>query len=317
MRTIVIGATGHIGSYLIPRLAEAGHEVVGITRGRRTSYLQHPAWEQVETVQADRHQEDEAGIFGRRIADLKPDIVIDIVCFNRDSAAHLCEALGKDLQLYVGIGTVWVHGYAVTQPVTEDRPRNPIGDYGINKAAMEAYLLEQYASKKFPAVILHPGHITGPGWNPVNPQGHHNPEVFGALARGEEVCLPNWGIDLVHHVHADDIAQMIMQTIAHRDTAIGESFHAVSPSALTLRGFAEAVCGWFNTQPRLKYLPFEQWKETVSPEDAEDTYGHISRSLCCSIEKACELIDYQPNYTSLQAVKESVDWLLAEGEIEI
>lgn len=43
MRVVVIGATGHIGSYLIPRLVEAGHAVVGICRGQRNPYHPHAA----------------------------------------------------------------------------------------------------------------------------------------------------------------------------------------------------------------------------------------------------------------------------------
>ena len=30
---VVIGATGHIGSYLVPRLVRAGHQVVALSRG--------------------------------------------------------------------------------------------------------------------------------------------------------------------------------------------------------------------------------------------------------------------------------------------
>ena len=33
MKVVVVGATGHIGSYLVPRLVAAGHEVVAISRG--------------------------------------------------------------------------------------------------------------------------------------------------------------------------------------------------------------------------------------------------------------------------------------------
>ncbi|MBW8788837.1 MAG: NAD(P)-dependent oxidoreductase, partial [Rhizobium leguminosarum] len=32
MRVLVIGATGHVGTYLVPRLVEAGHDVVTISR---------------------------------------------------------------------------------------------------------------------------------------------------------------------------------------------------------------------------------------------------------------------------------------------
>jgi uncharacterized protein YbjT (DUF2867 family) len=38
MRVVVIGGTGHTGTYLIPRLIEAGHEVALISRNRRPHY---------------------------------------------------------------------------------------------------------------------------------------------------------------------------------------------------------------------------------------------------------------------------------------
>ena len=39
MKVIVTGGTGHIGTYLIPRLVEAGHEVICITRGQQRRNL--------------------------------------------------------------------------------------------------------------------------------------------------------------------------------------------------------------------------------------------------------------------------------------
>ena len=35
MKIIVIGGTGHIGTYLVPHLVEAGHEVINVSRGQR------------------------------------------------------------------------------------------------------------------------------------------------------------------------------------------------------------------------------------------------------------------------------------------
>ncbi len=32
MKVIVIGGTGHIGTYLIPRLVKAGHDVICVSR---------------------------------------------------------------------------------------------------------------------------------------------------------------------------------------------------------------------------------------------------------------------------------------------
>lgn len=316
MRTVVIGGTGHIGTYLIPRLVQAGHEVICITRGNRAPYRSDGAWQAVRMVTADRRQEDKDGSFGRRLADLAPDIVVDMVCFTRAGGEELVRALTGRISLLVSIGTIWVHGFGAEQPVTENARRRPEGEYGIAKAALESYLLEQAGMKDFPATVIHPGHITGPGWNPVNPQGNHNPDVFTTLARGEELALPDRGTDMVHHVHADDVAQAVMGAIEHRNRAAGEAFHAVAPEALTLRGFAEAAAGWFGREPRLTYAPFEKWRKTIAAEDAEDTFEHISRSLCCSITKARQLIGYAPRYSALQAAREAVDRLVEDGIIQ-
>ena len=317
MRVIVIGGTGHVGTYMVPRLVAAGHDVVVISRAQRAPYQPHGAWARVEQVVIDRAAEEEARTFGARVRDLRPDVVIDMICFTPESAQHLVEALRGQVQHFLHCGTIWVHGPKVNAPTTEEEPRRPFGEYGIRKAVIEAYLLDQARRHGFPATVLHAGHIVGPGWPPLNPAGHFNPEVFARLARGEEVCLPNLGLETVHHVHADDVAQGFTQALARRSAAVGESFHIVSPGALTLRGYAEAVAGWFGREARLTYLPWEQWRTTVSEEEALRTWDHIAHSPCCSIAKAARLLDYRPRYTSLQAVYEAVQWLITQGRVQV
>jgi nucleoside-diphosphate-sugar epimerase len=317
MRVVIIGGTGHVGTYLVPRLVEAGHEVIEVSRGQREPYQPHGAWKSVQRVQIDREQAEAAGDFGPRICALKPDAVIDMICFKPDSARHLVDALRGQVQHFLHCGTIWVHGPSVEVPTTEDQPRRPFGEYGIQKAAIEAYLLEEARRGDFPVTILHPGHIVGRGWHPLNPAGHFNSAVFTTLARGEELALPNLGMETVHHVHADDVAQGFMQALAHWSTAVGQSFHMVSPAAISLRGYAEGMAAWFGQPAHLKFLPWEDWRKTVSPQEAQATWDHIAHSPNCSIARAERLIDYRPRYRSLQAVQESVSWLIEHGEIAI
>ncbi len=317
MRVVVIGATGHVGTYLVPRLVEAGHAVAAVSRNRREPYLPHAAWKQVETVVLDRDAEEAAGTYGRRIAELQPDIVIDMICFRPDSARALVEALRGRVQHFLHCGTIWVHGHGTELPVTEDAPRHPFGEYGCQKAAIEAWLLGESRRDGFPATILHPGHIVGEGWPPLNPAGHFNPQVFVELARGNEVGLPNLGLETVHHVHADDVAQGFMCAIRNRATALGESFHIVSPAALTLRGYAERMAGWFGREPKLRFLPWEEWRKTVSEAEAAATWDHIAHSPNSSIAKAQRLLDYRPRYRSLEAVQESVSWMIRNQRISV
>lgn len=214
-RVVIIGGSGHVGTYLVPRLVEAGHEVVNVSRGQRDPYTPHAAWGAVQAVTIDRAAAEADGTFGAQIRDLKPDIVIDMVCFTLPSAQHLVETLRGEVQHFLHCGTVWTHGHSVQVPSSEDQPRHPFGDYGIQKLAIAQYLMDQARRHGFPVTALHPGHIVGPGWNPLNPAGHFDPAVFSRLAKGEEVLLPNLGLETVHHVHADDVAQIFMQAITH------------------------------------------------------------------------------------------------------
>ena len=173
------------------------------------------------------------------------------------------------------------------------------------------------APPAFPVTIVHPGHIVGPGWTPLNPAGNFNPAVFSTLARGARLTLPNFGMETVHHVHADDVAGLIMAAIENWRTATGESFNAVSGGALTLRGYAEAMADWFGKPADLAFEPFEQWGATQTETDRTATWEHIARSPSCSMEKARRLLDFSPRHGSLEAVQEAVTALIATGEVTV
>jgi len=317
MRVVVIGGSGHVGTYLVPRLVALGHEVINISRKQREPYQAHGAWDYVQQVQSDRTAEEKDGSFGKRVADLKPDIVVDMICFKPESAVQLADAIRGQVQHLLHCGTIWVHGHSVQVPTTEEQPRSPLEEYGRNKGLIEAYLLEHSRMHGLPSTILHPGHIVGPGWPPVNPAAHFSPHVFEKLARGEELALPNFGLETVHHVHADDVAQSFVQAISNWGTSTGESFHVVSAAALTLRGYAESVAGWFGKTANLKFLPWEEWSKTVSKYEAETAWSHVAHSPNASIAKAQRLLDYRPRYSSLQAVREALDWMIAEGTVKV
>jgi len=317
VRIVLIGGSGHVGSYLVPGLVAAGHVVVNLSRQKRQPYHPDPAWKEVEQVIVDREAEEAAGTFARRVGELHPEAVIDMICFKLESARQLVEALRGQVQHYLSCGTIWVHGSSAVVPTTEQQPRRPFGEYGLQKAAIESYLLDQARRHGFPATVLHPGHIVGPGWLPINPAGNANPAVFEKLARGEQLALPNLGLETLHHVHADDVAQAFLLALANWSAAVGESFHVVSPAALTLRGYAESVAAHFGQPARLTFLPWEEWRAAVSSEEAAATWDHISHSPNCSIAKAQRLLDYRPRYTSLQAVFEALDWLIQNGKVRI
>lgn len=312
MRIVVIGGTGHVGSYLVPQLVAAGHMVINVSRQARSAYFAHRAWAAVTQINLDRTALEANGSFGEAIAGLQPDIVIDMICFHPDSAVQLVQALKGRIRQYLQCGSMWVHGYGVELPVHEAQERRPLCEYGKQKLAIEEYLLKAAREVGFPATVLHPGHIVGQGWAPVNPAGNLNLEVFGKLAKGEQITLPDLGLYLLHHVHADDVAQAFQLAIQHPETAIGEAFQIVSPAALTLRGYSEAVAGWFGQEAQIHFKPAAEWLETLPDQDAAISWDHMTHSIAGSIEKAKRLLHYEPRYSSLEAIRESIAYLLPE-----
>ena len=315
-RVVVIGATGHIGTYLVPRLADGGHEVIAVSRGDREPYHPNPQWNAVARVRADRDAEDAAGTFGARIAALRPDVVIDLICFTASSAGQLVDALRPSRPLLLHCGTIWVHGPALRVPLTEDEPRTAYGEYGAGKAEIEALLHRETLAGGVPAVILHPGHISGPGWHVITPAGNLDPAVWMHLATGQPLALPDRGLGVLHHVHADDVAQAFELALS-RPAAIGASFHVAAGQAMTLRGLAAGVARWFGREPVLDLVGWTEFEQRAGAGPAGTTREHTDRSITASIDRARQVLGYAPRYSSLDALHEALTWLVAHDQADV
>lgn len=262
----------------------------------------------MERVILDRAAAERDASFGSAIAALRGDAVVDLICFELDSAAHLVDALRERVEIFVHCGTLWVHGVPRRKPYDESAPREPFGDYGIRKARIERFLLDA-ATGGFPATVLHPGHITGPGWVPINPAGNLDAGVFDALARGDRVILPDDGSATLQHVHADDVAQAFARILSHREAAVGEAFHIAAAEPITMRRYAEAAAAWFGRKANLDFLPWDEWRKTVGEKDAAISRDHILHSPHASIDKARNALEFEPRYSAIAAARDAVGFM--------
>jgi nucleoside-diphosphate-sugar epimerase len=200
-------------------------------------------------------------------------------------------------------------------PVTEDEPRTGYGEYGAGKVAIEALLHRETIAGGVPSVVLHPGHISGP-WPSITPAGNLDLDVWRRLATGEPLTLPDLGLGVLHHVHADDVAQAFERALS-RPAAIGSSFHVVSEQAMTLRGLAAGVAGWFGREPVIELVDWAEYERRVGAEHAEATREHVARGIAASIDRARDVLGYRPRYSSLDALRESLEWLVANGDVSV
>jgi nucleoside-diphosphate-sugar epimerase len=317
MRIVVIGGSGHIGTFLIPRLVRSGHNVVNISRGQRSSYRDDPTWRDVRQVIADRAAEDRDGTFPNRVADLQPDVVIDFICFTLDSATALVERLRGEIGHLLYCGSIWRHGPSLKLPITEDNAAPPIGEYGIAKAASAQMLQKETSSGGLVTTSLHPGHIVGPGWHPIGPLGNLDPSVWQNLSAGQSIDVPGIGAEFMHHVHADDVAQAFQAAVARRDAAAGEDFNIVAPSALNVRGYAHIAAAWFGQTARLRSVTWDEFRSSTTDDVFESSWEHLLRNHYVSIGKARTLLGYAPQYDPEDAVLESVRWLIDHNQLNV
>lgn len=318
-RILVIGGTGHVGSYLVPRLVCQGHEVSVVAR---TPQPQHTnsrlGWKNVRWIVADRTAEEKNGIWAERMAAIQADVVMDLICYTPEQNQAMYEAFRGRIAQFIHCGTIWAYGPPEQTPYEESFPRKPIDEYGRRKAQIEAFLLRKHVLDRFPATIIHPGHISGRKWLPIDPQGSRDGVgVYEKLARGEPVYLADRGMATIHHVHADDVAQLFERAMIRRNVALGESFSAVAPYALSLVGCCNAVCSLLGTVPNLRFAPLEEMKKYVSKESSEIIREHVTQSPCASIAKAQRLLGYAPRYTTGQIYSECIEFLIESGQLKL
>jgi nucleoside-diphosphate-sugar epimerase len=77
------------------------------------------------------------------------------------------------------------------------------------------------------------------------------------------------------------------------------------------------VAGWFGREPVLDLVDWPEYEKRVGAEHAGATREHIERSIAASIDRARTVLGYAPRYSSLDAMRESVQWLAEHDQLDL
>ena len=69
----------------------------------------------------------------------------------------------------------------------------------------------------------------------------------------------------------------------------------------------ELVARHFGHEPRLEFVPWDQFAARVDPEHADMTLEHIGRAPLYSMEKARTVLGFIPRHNVTDTVLESID----------
>jgi nucleoside-diphosphate-sugar epimerase len=302
MRIVIAGGTGHIGRFLAPMLAAAGHEVSVLARGA-TPRPNLPGWEGVIVRRGDIGSAETL----EALAAEAPDVVVDIP----GTAAAVYQAVRARSAHVVAIGSLWMYGEPRVAPTPEEfQSPCPFEGYARRYDEIRAMAADSGAAGTVFTAIM-PPNICGPGKVPLDCLGGRDIELHRAHAAGREVVLPDGPDALVGPCDAEDIARCVGLAIANRDAAAGRVFNVGSAYALTWPEVVAAYARIYGTAIPIRRVPWQDYVDHVSPSIGH--WWHMKAHMCPDISLARRLLGYEPLYTPEETMARGVEWMRAEA----
>jgi nucleoside-diphosphate-sugar epimerase len=253
MRVLVTGHEGYLGSVLVPVLAAAGHEVVGLDTGLFAECTLGPLPEAVPTLRTDLRD-----VTTEQLAEIAPDAVMHLAALCNDPLGNLDPDLTYEVNhratvrlaqaaksagvpRFLFSSSCSLYGAGTDDaPLDENAAFAPITPYGESKIRSEQELVT-LADDDFSPTFLR--NATAYGFSPrLRGDLVVNDLVGNALLTGE-VRLRSDGMAWRPLVHAEDIAAAFLALLeAPRETVHARAFN-VGDSAenYLIRTVAELV----------------------------------------------------------------------------
>ena len=295
MRALVVGGTRFIGLHLVRLLHSQGHEVATLNRGVTPADLP----DDVERLYADRTDPSQvrSALGGRSF-----DWTFDISGYTLEGLNPIVQVLAGNAGIYVYCSTTSVYEPSHLSPVLEDFPldrRPEASPYAVGKVACEDTLMEMVAGDRFPAVILRPPYVYGPG-NHIKPR---ESTFFARIDRGRKVVVPGDGLTFQHFVHVEDLANAFA-TAAQKPDAIGQAYTIAGRDAITLNGFVNTIAEVMGKTVDIIHIEgpaADNIGTPVFPFDWRESNVYV-------IEKARRDLDWSPQYTMLEGLDMTYRW---------
>jgi UDP-glucose 4-epimerase len=315
MRTLVTGAAGFIGSTLVDRLLEEGHQVTGVD-----NLSAGPPAANLESA----HRHDRPGRFTFVAVDVRHPALSDIVAgSNPDVVFHL--AAQTDVARSIDdpqhdarnnvLGTINLleasrragvprivyaasggsrYGATTTLPATEDTAVDPLSPYAVANVAGELYMRAYAGMYGLAPICLAMANVYGPRQDPHRKAGVVT--VFGsAMISGSPTTIYGDGSATRDYVYIDDAVS---------------AFLCAADAPATTNGTFNIGTGVQTTVAELHRLIAAAVGVSRPPEHAEARTGEIHASALDPTQ-AARVLGWKPDTDLTEGIKRTVVWLRA------
>jgi len=316
-RVFLTGALGFIGRAIADRCAAEGVEVRGVdvaadpARDVVAGDVREPGeWQRhAEGCDVFIHLAAVLGFGGRH-----EDFWRINVLGTRNA---LDAAVAAGVERFVHTSSIVVFGDSFTGTVDERTPVRLTGrPYTDTKIASEQVVLQAHAAGELPCTIVRPGDVYGPG---------SRPWVILPLEaiRRRSVLLPARGRGVLSPVYVDDLVDGYVRA-AREPAALGQVITVTGPGPVTTRDFFRHHFEWLGMRgPMGVPTPVALGMAAVADafyrlrgEPSEANPGavpYMTRRGTISIDRARELLGYEPAVSLEEGMRRSREWAAAAG----
>jgi len=327
MRTLVTGATGFVGSYLVQRLEAEGHQCRCLVRSKHRAEAM-PTLAHAELIEGDVTEPtslsgmaDGVDYVFHLAAEGHVSAVSEVAYrrfeqVNVQGAQNVVEACaGTGISKLVHFSSTAAMGLIHAPVVDETTPCQPATSYQRSKRQGETVVLTTARNKDVPVVIIRPCMVIGAG-------GHGQFRKFVRLMARGLFPKVGRGANLTPVIHVQDVVHGAM--LAAERGIPGETYLLVGGSYPMdeIRQFVVAALG---TSPPYPYLP--TWLVLAGAWAVETlacTAGRVPivtrRNIAStvadrvfSIEKAKRQLGFAPQVRLAEAIRETVAWYQTQG----
>jgi len=328
MKILVTGATGFIGTKLVDKLLDSDYTVHIFSRKPATYY--NVRWsKEVITIQGNLTNKDS---ISKAVKDV--DAVIHLAAqlgswwvkenyyydVNVEGTVNLFkEAKNAGIKHFIYVSTAGVFGKLKQIPANELHPCSPRYPYEKTKYMAERYISDA-ASGGFPATILRPSHVYGPGDLNTVP-------LIRLLQKMHFFPLIGGGNSLFQPVFIDDLVDGIILVLQHFKNTCGKLYIMAGKDTVTFKEYLSLIGKILGLRILTPPIPYSvakigaQINESIAgllkgePLLTKFRVDFFGGHQCYDIRQAQNDFNYFPKIILNVGMNNAINWYKEEGLI--
>lgn len=301
MRIIVFGGTGWLGHNIVLQLAKTHHEVTVCCRGQKKAFLSEVSG--LKMITADKKDENAM----KEILAAGYDVVIDTVP-TLESIAYV-QKYAVGLKHYIHCSSTGGYAPLPFVPCNETAPYDGFEKTSgwMKKAYYDREVMRLFMECGFPATVIRPCYITGPGMVPLDNLGGRRTDYIADVLAEKVLDVPDDGQALLQPIHVIDLATSFCLCVENT-RSIGQIYNICLDHAVPLWKYHKLTAQALGRKANLNFMPLEEMVKKYEGKTGITDMRFVATHMCFSIEKAKRDLGYKPHCTPEEAIQETARW---------